>query len=276
MNLIKVTIDFEKGICRKEGISLITGDYNSTKIVFEFNKSAENGTKIFKLKNPKDEIVYADEIVDNEVVLVGKKEENGEEEIYSLFTEEGDYTFEVALYVGDSRITSVYDYITAAKEQIVLDGEVVESKITLFDNLMQELEENIGYVENIDVEAEKVDTTTTITITRKDGTTKEVQVLDGEKGEQGPKGDAGSIKFEVVQELPTEDIDPNAIYLVPIEPDIRGNNYAEYIYVNNEWELLGKIGVQVDLTDYATIEYVDNLVGDIESILTTLDVGSGV
>ena len=27
---------------------------------------------------------------------------------------------------------------------------------------------------------------------------------------------------------------------------------AEYVYINGAWELLGKIGVQVDLTDYYT------------------------
>lgn len=70
------------------------------------------------------------------------------------------------------------------------------------------------------------------------------------KGEQGERGEAGSVKFLVVESLPVSDIDPTAIYLVPITPDTSGNNYAEYIYINNQWELLGKIGVQVDLTDY--------------------------
>lgn len=70
------------------------------------------------------------------------------------------------------------------------------------------------------------------------------------KGEKGETGDPGQIRFIIVAELPTEDIDTNAIYLVPITPDESDNNYEEYIYVNNEWELLGKIGVHVDLSDY--------------------------
>ena len=85
-----------------------------------------------------------------------------------------------------------------------------------------------------------------------------------------PKGDAGAIKFEIVQELPETGSD-DTIYLVPIEPDIQGNNYAEYIYVNGEWELLGKIGVQVDLSGYATIEYVNSIVGDISNALDTIN-----
>jgi hypothetical protein len=145
----------------------------------------------------------------------------------------------------------------------------------------------------------------------------------------------------VVQTLPTHDIDDSAIYLVPLEnPTEEGNNYAEYVYINGQWELLGKIGVHVDLTDYVkntdyansskggvfrtnnkyatqvngygylqaqtntneqyqsgdnlmfiskgTLEnvitgkdlttkaYVDGLVGDIQTLLDNLDVGSGV
>ena len=56
--------------------------------------------------------------------------------------------------------------------------------------------------------------------------------------------------MQIVAELPETGQD-DTIYLVPLEhPDIQGNNYAEYVWVNNQWELLGKIGVQVDLTDY--------------------------
>lgn len=128
-------------------------------------------------------------------------------------------------------------------------------------------------LDNIDIDANKVGKITTITITNKDGTTQEVTLEDGksieynwvgtqlgirQEGEssyeyvdlKGDKGDAGAIKFEIVQQLPTQDIKEDTIYLVPITPDISGNNYEEYIYINGQWELLGKIGVQIDLTDY--------------------------
>ena len=181
MNIIQVKIDFEQGICRNEGISVVTGDYNSTKVVFEFNDSA-TGTKIFKMKDPNDNLVYADEIIDNEVVLVGYKEEEGEIETYSLFGEEGDYTFEVSLYQDDGRLTSVCGYITANKEQVIVDGEEVQERITLFDNLMNELATAIVETNNLDIDAEKVDTTTTVVLTKKDGTEKEVNIEDGLDG----------------------------------------------------------------------------------------------
>ena len=78
-----------------------------------------------------------------------------------------------------------------------------------------------------------------------------------------PKGEAGSIKFEIVEQLPTQDIKEDTIYLVPLEePESQENNYAEYVYINGEWELLGKIGVQVDLTDYYTKTETNTLLNE--------------
>ena len=85
----------------------------------------------------------------------------------------------------------------------------------------------------------------------------------GDKGDKGDKGDPGAIKFSVVESLPATGAD-DTIYLVPITPDTSGNNYAEYIYINGAWELLGKIGVQVDLTNYVTnTDYATTSVGGV-------------
>lgn len=70
-----------------------------------------------------------------------------------------------------------------------------------------------------------------------------------------PRGEPGSIKFEIVAQLPTENIKEDTIYLVPITPDEEHNNYEEYIYVNGQWELLGRIAVHVDLTNY--VQFTD-------------------
>ena len=96
------------------------------------------------------------------------------------------------------------------------------------------------------------------------------------KGEQGERGEAGSVKFLVVESLPVSDIDPTAIYLVPITPDTSGNNYAEYIYINNQWELLGKIGVQVDLTNYVkNTDYASSSTGGVIKTNSSKGVGTG-
>jgi len=154
-----------------------------------------------------------------------------------------------------------------------------------------------------------------------------------------PKGEPGAIKMQIVNVLP-ETGEEDTIYLVPNTDPETQNNYDEYVYVNGQWEKLGGVQVEVDLTDYVkftdyasssiggviktsaggfatnttngylisptrtyteygslnndafigkgtlenvitgknltTKSYVDGLVGDIESILETLDIGSGV
>ena len=112
---------------------------------------------------------------------------------------------------------------------------------------------------------------------------------------KGDKGEAGAIKFEIVAQLPATGSD-DTIYLLPIpiievtslpatgEPNTiylvtttnkryvyqseqwieiaNNNNYYEYVYINNNWELLGEIGVQIDLSDYYTKQEVNNLIPD--------------
>jgi hypothetical protein len=74
---------------------------------------------------------------------------------------------------------------------------------------------------------------------------------------RGPKGDTGSIKFIVVTELPTENIDETAIYMKPVEKPTGENKFEELIYVNGKWEDLGTPNVAVDLSNYYTKEESD-------------------
>ena len=56
----------------------------------------------------------------------------------------------------------------------------------------------------------------------------------------------------VVDELPTQDIDANAIYLVPLESEDEQNKFTEYIYVDSKWEKIGTYNSSVDLSQYLT------------------------
>ena len=64
--------------------------------------------------------------------------------------------------------------------------------------------------------------------------------------------------FEVVQSLPTENISDNKVYLVLDSNGSEGNTYVEYLYVNGQWEELGKFKVNVDLSGYATEDWVNS------------------
>lgn len=56
-------------------------------------------------------------------------------------------------------------------------------------------------------------------------------------------GTTSALDFKIVDSLPTDNINATTIYLVPYE-----NEYEEYIYINNKWEMLGS--TKVDLSDY--------------------------
>ena len=62
----------------------------------------------------------------------------------------------------------------------------------------------------------------------------------------------------VVDELPTQDIDANAIYLVPLESEDEQNKFTEYIYVNSKWEKIGIYNSSVDLSQYLTKEAAES------------------
>lgn len=63
-----------------------------------------------------------------------------------------------------------------------------------------------------------------------------------------------SFNVEVVQTLPTENIDTHTIYLVPKKVETN-DNYDEYIYINNSWEHIGS--TSVDLTNYYNKTEID-------------------
>ena len=165
--------------------------------------------------------------------------------------------------------------VTEVPEGYDLWIEQANAKLNAMDEALTE-------VDNLDIDANKVNNITTITITKKDGTQETTNINDGVsleyqwqntslgikrddeqnyqyvnlKGEKGDKGEAGAIKMIIVAELPQTGAN-DTIYLVPAEtPDVQGNNYAEYVYINGAWELLGKIGVSV-IIDSITNQEID-------------------
>ena len=57
-----------------------------------------------------------------------------------------------------------------------------------------------------------------------------------------------SMSREVVEELPTTDIDPTVIYMVLREDTEPNNIYDEWLYINDAWEKIGS--TDTDLADY--------------------------
>ena len=300
MNTINIAIDFTNGTNTIQGIPLISGDYASTKINFTFDR--EDGTKIFEMKNPSGEVVMVSEIIDNSIVLAAEVSGNN----VSVLNEEGQFIYEVSLYVDDSKLTSVYGTIPVREEQVVIGDEITTQYLPIFDQLMQEINTAITETNNLNITI-TTDTsgTKTIEITNKSGQTTDAIIEDlqfhwngtqlGIKTSsqeqytyvdlQGPQGPAGVIKMEIVKPLPQTG-SGDTIYLVPLtkievetlpttglpdtiyivistgkryvyennqwEEETKNNNFNEYIWVNNDWEPLGGIKPEIDLTDYYT------------------------
>ena len=81
-------------------------------------------------------------------------------------------------------------------------------------------------------------------------------------------------KIEIVQTLPTHDIDTHTIYLVP-KTGSGTDVYDEYLYVNNQWELIGNTAV--DLSNYYTKSETNTLLNakaDSSSLATVATSGS--
>lgn len=70
--------------------------------------------------------------------------------------------------------------------------------------------------------------------------------------------------FKVVTELPTENIDPNSIYVVPKQnPTDQQDVCTEYIYRTDisNWEILGDVKVKVDMQGYAKLNSDNTFAG---------------
>lgn len=82
--------------------------------------------------------------------------------------------------------------------------------------------------------------------------------------------------IKVVDALPETGL-PNRIYFVPKSDTDTQDLFDEYAWINESWEYITTKQIEVDLTEYAkksdleslaTIEYVDNVVGNIETLLS--------
>ena len=250
-----------------------SGEYNIAEMNFEFSEEYEGLTKqaVFSTCDE----TYKTPILNNKCIIP-----------YEVLREPGNVLLGVYGYesVNDElelRYSPTPKYFNVVQGSYKEGDDPDIPPRSEWEQLVEEINTAITETNNLNIEAEKEDGTTTITITHKDGTEQEVQILDGEKGDKGDKGDPGSVHMIVVQTLPTENIDDSAIYLVPLEqPTEEGNNYAEYVYINGQWELLGKIGVHVDLTDYVkNTDYATQNKGGVIKVNTTYGLqvsGTGV
>lgn len=77
-----------------------------------------------------------------------------------------------------------------------------------------------------------------------------------------------TIRVEIVANLPVTG-ETGTIYLVPNSNPTSQNNYTEYTWVNNDWEIVG--GVSIDLSSYATITWVQTQLDTKQNVINITD-----
>lgn len=107
--------------------------------------------------------------------------------------------------------------------------------------------EKIKEMDNLNITTERVEDGVDIVLTDKKGNTTRTEVKDGAPGPQGPQGEPGAVKMQVVDTLP-ETGETDTIYLVKKDNPGEQNLYDEYVYTDTGWEHIGD--TSVDLSDY--------------------------
>lgn len=123
--------------------------------------------------------------------------------------------------------------------------------------------EKIKEMDNLNITTERVEDGVDIVLTDKKGVTTRTEVKDGAPGPQGPQGEPGAVKMQVVDTLP-ETGETDTIYLVKKDNPGEQNLYDEYVYANGAWEHIGD--TSVDLTDYYTKNEVDDKLATISKV----------
>lgn len=133
---ILVNVSFLNHTTTKSDAGIVEGDYNTTKLVFNFAEDVAGKRIVFKMSNPAGELIFLKELTNNEILLVGKDAEGNS---YSLFSEFGLYPFELVLYGEDSKLTSAPGWMTVSKRQVSVLDSTTMPYLPLFDNLLNDL-----------------------------------------------------------------------------------------------------------------------------------------
>lgn len=213
MNEIKISVDFKSGTMKSEGISLISGDYKTTKLLFDFNEDYSSDRLVFEMKKPSGSLAMVENITGNEIVLVGKDNDGND---CPIFDEAGRYTFEISLYRDGGKLTSAPCALIVNKESVSLNGESATPYLPVFDELMKS-------VENINISASKEGNDATVIVADRRGVKTELHVYDGSDGksayEYAKDGGYAGAEAEFAEKLAqeqligtTNDLTPTQVY----------------------------------------------------------------
>lgn len=159
VNEIHVRVGFKDYTLVKKDAIAVEGDYNTTKLVFEFEDDVTNKQLKFGMTNPDGELVMFTDILNNEIILATEDDKGN---VCSVFRKAGMYTFHAYLIGenGESQRTSPPGYLPVLETQVNASLNV---NVPFFLTLLRQ-------IDNMDISAVQNGTQFEIMITHKDGT----------------------------------------------------------------------------------------------------------
>ena len=246
---------------------------NAEEKLNEFNETVETQTNIFGVNANAKLNDVANAVEEGKATLDAY--EKAKEEDLSTYTE--------------TTVKSEIDKTIESKKpgfESYMDSEVDKAKVEINNYTEQEKEEFrsemtelLVQVDNLDVDATKTGNKSTVTVTKKDGSKKSVDILDGNQGPEGPMGPAPSIQVGTVTasdpgSTPSvtrtgTDENPTLNFVLPRGeqgPEGPAVPVDDFIDDTSENAVKGRV----------VKEYIDSILGNINTELSTLTTVSEV
>ena len=135
----------------------------------------------------------------------------------------------------------------------------IESSIGSIETTINTL--NNTYATDAEVAAAKTELTGAI------ATAKSTAIDEAKQYTNTKIGNIVQFNISVVDKLPTTNIKPNTIYLVPASDTEDRNVKDEYLYINGEWEQIGTTAINLDDELEPIITKVDNNTASIDNLI---------
>lgn len=166
------------------------GENYQAKLIFNFSDEFVNGTARVEYKLQDDNEKYYQ--------MLTKVEETYEIPIKSVITKEGRIFMQLVITQSEVdeeipifKSNVFYVYVDESINAEAEEPSEYPTWLEIANSKLAEIDDAIAEVGNIDITASKVDTTTTITITDKDGVEHTTEILDGTNGLPGKDGKDG-------------------------------------------------------------------------------------
>ena len=172
--------------------------FDLPEVIEGYNTSELNKYIVFDIDGEQNKDILTSEntyILPNSITELGKVKFN----LYLVEASTGEVGENLFQWISKEIVLN-FNKATEAKEVIVTEQEIdifnslvseLNGKIAEVSLLEEDFEAAITQVENLNIEATKTGNTTTVTITKKDGTTESVEINDGTDGQDGKDGQDG-------------------------------------------------------------------------------------